>query len=94
MSGIQGQWHDGRSTAPRRVRLVATTPDFSSHDTITVVPEGSGSAVTYDADLRLVGARRVLDLPLHAAFQVIGRRAQGGLRAALADLAARHGEPA
>ncbi len=80
--------------APGRVTLVAQTPDFTSHDTITVAPEGSGCAVTYDADLRLMGPRRVLDLPLRLAFQVIGRRAEAGLRTALNDLAARRGEPA
>jgi len=68
------------------VVLAASTGSFTSHDTITVTPEGGGSVVEYDALLTLRGAGRALDWPLHAVFQVIGARAAKGLRAELAGL--------
>jgi hypothetical protein len=43
--------------------------------------------VRYDAVLTLMGVGRVMDWPLHLSFQVIGRRAEQGLRAWLAGLA-------
>jgi hypothetical protein len=71
-----------------RVVLVAQTGSFTSHDTITVTPTPTGSLVQYDAILTLHGPGRVLDWPLHASFQLIGRRAEQGLRAELDHLAA------
>jgi hypothetical protein len=73
------------------VVLVAESGLFTSHDTITVTPTPVGSRVQYDAVLTLNGVGRVMDWPLHQSFQVIGRRAEQGLRAALAGLAAAHG---
>lgn len=67
----------------RRVDLRAENADFVSYDVITVRPAGPGSEVTYDADLALKGVRRLFDPGLWVLFQVIGRRAEGGLRAAL-----------
>lgn len=67
----------------RRVDLRAENNDFISYDVITVSPAGSGCEVTYDADLALKGVRRLFDPGLWLLFQVIGRRAEGGLRAAL-----------
>ncbi len=69
-----------------RVVLVASTGSFTSHDTITVTPEGVGSVVEYDALLTLHGVGRVLDWPLDRMFQVIGARAEQGLRAELEGL--------
>ena len=57
---------------------------ITSYDVISVAAISGGSAVTYDADLRLHGARRIFDLPLLAAFRVIGRRAESGMRRELA----------
>jgi hypothetical protein len=74
-----------------RVVLVAETGTFRSHDTITVTPTQTGSQVRYDAVLTLHGLGRVLDWPLHLSFQLIGRRAEQGLRAALVDLAPAQG---
>jgi hypothetical protein len=65
----------------------AETGSFTAHDTITVTPEGSGSQVRYDAVLTLTGIGRVMDWPLHLSFQLIGRRAEQGLAAELAELA-------
>ena len=70
-----------------RVVLQAVTADFISHDVITVAPTAEGSLVTYDATLTLQGVRRVADPLLHLAFQVIGRRADAGLRAVLNPIA-------
>lgn len=75
---------------PGWVVLSAETAMFTSHDTITVTPTGRGSQVQYDAILTLHGPGRVLDWPLHQSFQVIGRRAEKGLRSELAALAAAH----
>jgi hypothetical protein len=73
---------------PGRVVLIADGGSFTSHDTITVRPGAEGAEVSYDAVLTLVGPARALDLPLHIAFQVIGRRAAAGLREELARLGA------
>ena len=71
-----------------RVVLVADGGSFTAHDTITVRPGPRGAEVTYDAVLTLRGLGRIMDIPLHLAFQVIGRRAETGLRAELARLGA------
>lgn len=68
----------------RRIDLRAENDDFVSYDVITVAPRGDDRCtVTYDADLALKGFRRPFDPGLRLAFQVIGRRAEGGLRKAL-----------
>lgn len=67
----------------RRIDLRAENGDFVSYDVITVRPAAGGSQVTYDADLALKGFRRLFDPSLWLLFQVIGRRAECGLRAAL-----------
>lgn len=79
---------DPRGDQPGRVVLVADAGTFTSHDTITVGSDAQGTVVSYDAELTLRGPARIMDLPLHLAFQVIGRRAEAGLRAELARLAA------
>lgn len=73
--------HDpGRSTT-----LIARSRIFTSIDRVEAVPadDGSGSVVTYDAELRLNGILRVADPALRIAFERIGDRAAAGLRAAL-----------
>jgi hypothetical protein len=67
----------------KRVALEAVTGDFTSYDVITVEPDRGGSRVTYEATLSLHGWRRPADPLLQAAFIVIGKRAESGLRAAL-----------
>jgi hypothetical protein len=76
---------------PGRVVLRAETGSFTSDDTITVSPTANGCRVEYDAVLTLRGLGRIMDWPLHQSFQVIGRRAEQGLRAELESLAATHG---
>ena len=65
---------------PNRVTLIAETSTVISEDTITVEPSGSGSAVTYDADLRLKGPLRIGDPLLGLLFKRLGDNAAEGLR--------------
>ena len=69
--------------APRNLWVVARSFVFTSIDRITVEPDGTGSVVTYDADLRLNGVLRVGDLGLRLMFGRIGDRAAAGLRRVL-----------
>ena len=69
--------------APRHLLVVARSTVFTSIDRITVDPDGNGSVVTYDADLRLNGVLRLGDLGLRLVFGQIGDRAAAGLRRAL-----------
>ena len=69
--------------APHNLLVVARSSVFTSIDRITVEPEGAGSLVTYDADLRLNGVLRVGDLGLRLVFGQIGDRAAAGLRRVL-----------
>ena len=69
--------------APRNLLVVARSSVFTSIDRITVEPDGNGSVVTYDADLRLNGVLRVGDLGLRLMFGQIGDRAAAGLRRVL-----------
>ena len=69
--------------APHHLLVVARSMVFTSIDRITVEPDGTGSLVTYDADLRLNGVLRVGDLGLRLVFGQIGNRAAAGLRRVL-----------
>ena len=69
--------------APRNLLVVARSTVFTSIDRITVEPDGAGSVVTYDADLRLNGVLRLGDLGLRLMFGRIGDRAAAGLRRVL-----------
>ena len=69
--------------APRDLLVVARSFVFTSIDRITVEPDGTGSVVTYDADLRLNGVLSVGDLGLRLMFGRIGDRAAAGLRRVL-----------
>ena len=69
--------------APRNLLVVARSIVFTSIDRITVEPDGTGSVVTYDADLRLNGVLRLGDLGLRLVFGQIGDRAAAGLRRVL-----------
>ena len=69
--------------APHNLLVVARSMVFTSIDRITVEPDGTGSLVTYDADLRLNGVLRMGDLGLRLVFGQIGNRAAAGLRRVL-----------
>jgi carbon monoxide dehydrogenase subunit G len=64
---------------PTRVQIEARGRLLTSIDRIDVRSEGDGCLVTYDADLRLNGALRVLNPVLALAFRRIGDRAAAGL---------------
>ena len=68
---------------PNTVVLRAESSAVVSLDTITFEASATGTAVTYDADLRLKGLLRILDPVLVVAFRRIGDRARDGLRRAL-----------
>jgi len=70
---------------PRRVVVRATSDSVVSTDAIDfrALP-GGGTAVTYQADLRLQGVLRAAELPMRLAFRRIGDRARSGLDRALA----------
>jgi len=66
---------------PHRVVFAAETDSVTVRDEARIEPAGQGaSRVTWDADLRLRGIRRVFDLPLRAIFHRVGEDARKGLR--------------
>ena len=69
--------------APTRVVFEAENEGLRAVDAIAFEKTASGTRVTWDATLSLKGLRYLADLPLHLAFQWIGRRALTGLRDAL-----------
>jgi hypothetical protein len=54
-----------------------------SRDTITVAATDAGTALTYDAELRLTGAMRLLDKGLQLSFTTMSEKATAGLKKAL-----------
>jgi uncharacterized protein YndB with AHSA1/START domain len=65
---------------PRRVVFEAETEAVSVRDEACIDPVGaSSSLVTWNADLRLKGIRKVLELPLRPLFNRIGWDAERGL---------------
>jgi carbon monoxide dehydrogenase subunit G len=69
--------------SPRALTVIAESATLVSTDRITVLPDGSGSRVTYDADLRLKGVFRLVSPMLGLVFRRIGDRAAAGLRRVL-----------
>jgi uncharacterized protein YndB with AHSA1/START domain len=65
---------------PHRVVFTAGTDSVSIRDEVRIESVGpSASTVTWNADLRLRGIRRVIDLLLWAPFKRIGQHAERGL---------------
>ena len=69
--------------APHHVVARAESKMFTSLDRIDVEPEGTGSLVTYDAELTMNGPLGWFDLVLRPIFDRIGGRADLGLQQAL-----------
>ena len=67
----------------KRVELTAESAMIRSVDQITFNASGTGTNVTYDADLQGRGAFRLCDPLLALMFRRIGDRARGGLQEAL-----------
>ena len=68
---------------PRHVLVLARSRVFTSEDRIVVAPDGGGSIVEYDAQLRFNGVLRIADFALRPFFTRIAERAAKGLRVAL-----------
>lgn len=77
------QYDEEHRDEPRTVTVEARSALLTSIDRIDIVPDGDGSLVTYDAELRLNGVLAVFDLGLRVAFGRIGDRAAAGLERAL-----------
>jgi hypothetical protein len=72
--------------APHRVLLRAETSTLASLDEMTFdLRPGGGTIVTYDAELTMKGAAKLLELPMRLAFNRIGDKAKNGLRARLEE---------
>jgi hypothetical protein len=69
--------------APTRLVVQARSRLLTSLDEITVEPEGSGSVVTYDAQLTLNGPLALFDKLAAGGFHRIADRAAAGLVDAL-----------
>ncbi|HEX2414674.1 MAG TPA: SRPBCC family protein [Thermoleophilaceae bacterium] len=69
---------------PRRVRLVAEAPSFTSDDTIEVRQSGGQVRVTYDAGLRMKGLFKLSEPVTRVIFKRVAGRAKDGLEKALA----------
>jgi hypothetical protein len=75
---------------PHRVVLVGSGSGVDATDEIVFSRTDAGTAIDYTADIRLTGLRRLLQPFLGETFDRIGRDAAAGMRATLAELAARH----
>lgn len=69
--------------APRRIQLFADAGRYTSTDTITVAPDGEGSAVTYDAVIELKGLMKLLSPIIASRFRAAGDAARDGMRRVL-----------
>ena len=70
-----------------RIALQGEGAKARSVDAITVAAGGSGTRITYEADLRLKGVYRVAEPFLRSTFRQMGDDALGGLVARLAETA-------
>lgn len=68
---------------PDSITLEARNLVLRSVDVVSVVPDGAGSIVTYDATLSLNGPLGLVDSLMKPAFTRIGDAAAAGLRKAL-----------
>ena len=69
--------------APRHLLVLARSRVLTSEDRIAVTPDGDGSIVEYDAQLRFNGVIAVADHALRPFFNRIADRAAVGLCVAL-----------
>ena len=68
---------------PRRFVVKGTNRFFTSVDTITVEPDGSGSIVGYHAEVTLNGPLSIFDKLLGKGFEGTGDKAAAGLERVL-----------
>jgi carbon monoxide dehydrogenase subunit G len=87
---------------PMTYRIVALEPDrqvvlrgegsgVAATDTMTFAPAGAGTRIDYEADIRLLGWRRLLEPFAASTFQRIGREARAGMERTLAEQARQAG---
>lgn len=74
------------SLEPGRIVLVGRNDTATSTDTITVVPKGTGSEVTYDAHLELKGIAKVGAPAIKVIFEHLGNETEEGIQRAVAGL--------
>ena len=70
----------------KRIVLVGTGGPIHAIDTISFEPNGDGTLVTYEADLRLRGIARIIQPLMKGRFEAIGDAAGNGLRSWLREL--------
>lgn len=68
---------------PRRVVLQSGNSSTEIRDTMTFEPSGTGTEVTYDANVAPKGLTKLIDPVLALIFKRVGNRAAEGLRKAL-----------
>jgi carbon monoxide dehydrogenase subunit G len=66
-----------------KVVFVGTNDTATSTDTITVVPSGTGSEITYDADIELKGAAKLGTPVVKLVFEKIGSDTEDDMVAVL-----------
>ncbi|MGN6677282.1 MAG: SDR family NAD(P)-dependent oxidoreductase [Streptosporangiaceae bacterium] len=76
-------YHVTRYQPGSAVVLAATTGILRASDRITVTADAHGSTVSYEADVRLRGPLRLLDVVLRPSFRAVADRAAAGLAQAL-----------
>ncbi|MGE0057170.1 MAG: SRPBCC family protein [Dehalococcoidia bacterium] len=74
---------------PKRVVLRAENASTISEDTVTIESTAAGCEMTYDAQLRLKGAMRLIDPLFGFLFKRLGDNAAAGLRRELAGQASK-----
>ena len=67
--------------------LVGRNDTATSTDTITVVPEGTGSRVTYEAHIEMKGAAKLADPIMKVVFEKIGNDTEDDMTTVLNRLA-------
>jgi carbon monoxide dehydrogenase subunit G len=65
---------------PSRIVLEGEGPRIAATDTIGFEPSGSGTRISYVADLRLTGLAKIAEPFLGSAFEEMGDRALSGMR--------------
>ena len=70
---------------PRSVTFLGENRSIVSRDRILFEPGESGTRITYDAELKMKGLLKLLDLILGLAFKRVGDRALAGMNQVLAQ---------
>ena len=86
---VGSSWHNVSKIAGVTTELTYTLQELTD-DTITVVPSpaGTGSRITYDAEIRLKGAAKVADPVMKIVFEKIGSDTEDDMTTVLNRLAA------